>query len=103
MARAGSSPAIGSSDNAILLGVLLGIHDLWIANSRARKRTKTPFIRQVFVKCTGLFSLPVCAFFIDQRTGYSLEKSNSEKNSAIGASWSRGCPFFRQVTLNHWL
>ena len=46
----GSTPIIGTSKNAILLGKNVRIPDLSIANSRARKRTKTPSIRQVSVK-----------------------------------------------------
>jgi hypothetical protein len=46
----GSTPIIGTFQNAIVLGDSLGIYVLVIAIGRARKRTKTPPIRQVFGK-----------------------------------------------------
>jgi hypothetical protein len=39
-ARAGSSPAIGTSQNAVWLGKIVGFAISLIANGRARKRTE---------------------------------------------------------------
>ena len=46
----GSNPIIGTPKMPILLGKSGSFAILSIANGRARKRTKTPSIRQVFVK-----------------------------------------------------
>ena len=45
----GSTPIIGTSENAILLGNFVRRRDFVIANDHAWTRTKIPFIRQVFV------------------------------------------------------
>ena len=49
----GSNPIIGTPENAILLGEIVRIGDFVNAHGRARKRTKTLSIWQVFVKPDG--------------------------------------------------
>ena len=59
---------------------------------------KIPSIRQVFVKLHDIIlTSRALALFYRPKKGYFSEKSNSAKDSAIGASCVEGCPFFRQV------